>query len=124
MKVKVGQWQTRDGSIVQISDMDDDHLMNAIKMCVQNAPKIRRLLTQYLESLSWSALNYSCSHDTPDGASMAADWEADRLLGLALEIQTSDDIIITSKAAELIREAYARGLKPGVPGYKILESFI
>lgn len=124
MKVKLGQWQKRDGTTIQIKDMDDDHLMKAINMCVQNSPRIKRLLVRYLESLAWSAFNYSCDADTPDGASMAADQEGNFILQQAIEIENSQDIMLTNKGAELVRAAYSRGLTAGVPVYKILESFI
>ena len=62
-------WKCRDGRVLDIKDMEADHLRNTINMLRRN-----RVVTpdEYL-----SCLTYACSGDTPDGAAMAAETESD-----------------------------------------------
>jgi len=65
-------WKTRDGRVIPVVDMTDDHLRNTLRM-IQRAG--------YVHSKQFvSLLMYACSEFTPDGAADAAkqEWEVAR----------------------------------------------
>lgn len=65
------KWKCKDGRIIDIKDIETDHLRNIINML-----RRKGVVTpdEYL-----SCLAYACSGDTPDGAAMAAEAEVDRM---------------------------------------------
>lgn len=68
-------WTTRDGRVVSIAGMDDDHLVNTINL-------LRRRSRSALVSRAWRlALNaLSYAEREPDGAAMAAEEYAEGVM--------------------------------------------
>lgn len=60
-------WKTRGGDEIDVRDMTDNHIRNALNMCKGRASA--------LSSLADRACAYAM--DAPDGAAMAAEQEAD-----------------------------------------------
>lgn len=69
----VGCWLTRDGRLVAICEMEDDHLANSIRMIRRG-----RIAAGYRWRRSWDALAYAAT--APDGAAMAAEESSESYL--------------------------------------------
>jgi hypothetical protein len=54
MYCESGYWQTKDGRIIKIIDMDDEHLVNAIRLLKRT---VRRMRFSH-DLAGWSALNF------------------------------------------------------------------
>lgn len=95
-------WKTRDGRLIEISQMSDGHLLNTIAM-------LRRTHRRRAFALSMAADRYAL--DAPDGAAMAAEQEAVAILDLADE--TDDESVgrLCRPFMEMIRESRRRGLE-------------
>lgn len=65
------KWKCKDGRVLDIKDMETDHIQNVINML-----RRKNVVTEneYLDCLA-----YACSGSTPDGAAMAAEAEVDRM---------------------------------------------
>lgn len=96
-----GRWRMRDGTIIRIRDMDDQHLHNSIAY-------IERLSHQYFMSLGFSAGHYAAT----TGGEMAAD-AANEAADDAFERAHEHEIApeVEPKYSELIAERDRRGLE-------------
>lgn len=91
-------WKTSNGRLIKVSEMEDTHLVNTIKLLRRNAQK---LILQELAQMA----NYI--NNAPDGAAMAAMSEADRI------IEMTDDEYLSHRLPAfdaLLLEAVNRGL--------------
>ena len=70
------KWKTKDGRILDIKDMDDDHLMNAARLL------LRKAASSYRETL----LPYFSGQPNGDGAQMAYEAELDTLTEESLDL--------------------------------------
>lgn len=93
-------WITRDGRQIPIADMETEHLQNTIHYLRQRAGSLRR---DILKAMA----RYIA--DAPDGAAMACQMEADRI------VEMSDDAFLATYVPQwerLIEEAAMRQETP------------
>ena len=91
-----GMWRCKDGRLIPISFMSDQHLDNTIKLLE------RKGLTEIPDlDTVFSVGAYAWSGDTPDGAAMAAEQEFQYMLN-------NPPMIPNPKYEELLREQKAR----------------
>jgi len=69
-------WKTKDGNILRICDMEDSHLLNAIRL-LQRRAEARRIRN--------SVFYATCTGPTAEGAMMAFDQECDQAWSATLE---------------------------------------
>ena len=98
-------WTTRDGTVMPITEMTDAHLAAAIRLVRMKYRSISDLMAFK------AALNlYAYAADAPDGAAMAAEEEANRMLDGARQ----DEFLAERFPvfAALCAEADRRGIEP------------
>ena len=82
------QWRMRNGDLIHVKDMDDDHLRNTVLMLRKNG---------FVHSKTyWAACTYA--QTAPDGAAMAVDREIDNMK-------------LSRRANYVFEEAERRGIK-------------
>ena len=91
-----GMWKCKDGRVIPIASMSDQHLDNAIKMLQRKG----LIEIPDLDAV-FSVGAYAYSGDTPDGAAMAAEQEFQYMLN-------NPPMIPNPKYQELLRELRAR----------------
>ena len=106
--MKSATWTTRDGEVIPISDMSDQHIINTMRMLRRRAND--RDVLQQLEDSALSMLEYAAS--APDGASMAAEGEAAGLLAALSGEPDKRCEVLWEEWPDLAREASLRGLSP------------
>ena len=94
-------WITKEGRVLRISEMGDDHLLAAIS-------KVRR--THRSRCFAWARSAGRYSMTAPDGAADAAEHAEEEFLELSDSDQDNDIARVSSVYESLLREAHRRKL--------------
>lgn len=93
-----GYWQTKDGRVVKITDMDDEHLVNSIRLLKRVVRKMR-----FSRDLAgWSALNFVQGE--------MAEYAIESYLELDARLSDEEWLGVHTPYEELIGEAKRRGI--------------
>lgn len=98
------KWKCKDGRELDIKDMETSHLKNAVAM-------LRRKGVVTPDEY-FSCLAYACSGDTPDGAAMAAEAEADGMKPWA-DLEVMEHELSSRANAKITGAGTASGGLPG-----------
>lgn len=96
-------WKTKDGRTISIEEMENSHLLNTINFLRRKANPVLKIIAL---KMAFSAFHYA--QTAPDGAAMAAEEEANRLLhGEGLDYIHAEESPVF---CALMTEASKRGL--------------
>lgn len=102
-------WVTKDGRELLICELEDTHVFNIIEYFSKRAWYAKIQIIKMLEFYMFNTYGYAFYNNTPDGASMAAEHEADRLSDLCTDVSNSPGLLPLS-VKWIIKEALLRKL--------------